>query len=536
MQSQARNTGALVAVALLAAWTAAMPTGPLRADEITLRVKGGGLEVKGELKSFDGVNYVIEAPQFGAMTFDASRVECIGAGCGKRVQAPQPTETLDPASPDTVAIQAMGPLGLEILPALVKGYAKTIGASVTQVIGANAGEARLRLEDAGGALLATFVVQSSAAEAVSAEGEGPAIVISDHTIEEQSGSRRQGGAGKGEDTAKETVLASDGLVVVVAPDNALVSIPEDKLARVLAGKLTTWVDVGVSGGKINVYAVDRASSVMDVVTSELLKPRGLSLADTAIRVANEAALADAVTRDANGIGITSAATLRNAKRLNIEGSCGLITRPTTFAVKAGEYPLKRRIYLSFRRGGAQPAARGLVRYATSAEAQQVITETGLVNQSVEPLPLDEQKGRMGHAINAPSRSFDLSAMRELLNDIKGLRRLSVTFRFAGGGPDLDTASRREVGRLAELLAGADYVGKRVLLIGFTDLEGKFSANQNASARRAGQVRTQILAAAAGRIDGATIGARGYGPLAPVACSDSSERRALNRRVEVWVAE
>lgn len=535
MQSQARKLVAPIAVALLAAWMAAMPTTTSRADEVTLRVKGGGLEVKGELKSFDGVHYVIEAPQFGAMTFDASRVECVGEGCGKRVQAPQPTETLDPASPDTIAIRAVGPLGLEILPALVKGYAKTIGATVTQVIGANADEARLRLEDAGGALLATFVVQRSAAEAVEADDQGPAIVISDHATEEQNASRRQGTA-KVDESAKEMVLALDGLAVVVAPENALVSIPEDKLAKLLAGKLTTWFDIGVSGGKINVYAVDTASSIMDVVSSELLKPRGLSLADTTIKVANEAALADAVTRDANGIGITSVATLRNAKRLNIEGSCGLITRPTTFAVKAGEYPLRRKIHLSSRKGGTQPAARGLVRYATSAEAQQVIADIGLVNQSVEPLPLDEQKGRMGHAINAPSRSFDLSAMRELLNDIKGLRRLSVTFRFAGGGPDLDSASRREVGHLADLLASADYVGKRVLLIGFTDLEGKFSANQSASARRAGQVRTQVLAAAAGRIDGATIGARGFGPLAPVACSDSSERRSLNRRVEVWVAE
>lgn len=46
----------------------------------------------------------------------------------------------------------------------------------------------------------------------------------------------------------------------------------------------------------------------------------------------------------------------------------------------------------------------------------------------------------------------------------------------------------------------------------------------------------MLAAAAGRVDPATITAKGYGPLAPVACADTPDRRALNRRVEVWVAE
>lgn len=499
------------------------------AGDITLRVKGGGLEVKGDLKSFDGARYVIEAPSFGTMTFDASRVDCIGEMCGKRVQPQQPTEKLDPASPDTVNIRAVGPLGLEVLPALVQGYAKTVEANVTQVIGASADEARLRLEDGSGALLATFVLQRGTADAPAGQ-DSPAIIVSDRAPDESAGNRRQGGQ------QETTVLALDGLAVVVAPESPLVSLPEDKLAKVLAGKITTWPDVGVSGGKINVYGIDGASSATDAVTAALLKPRGLTPVETTTKVASEAALADAVTRDANGIGITSLATIRNAKRLNIEGSCGLITRPTSFAVKAGEYPLIRRIHLVSGGGTLAPAARGFMRYATSNEAQGTIADTGLVNQAAELLSVDDQKGRMGHAINAPVHSFDLATMRELLNDLKGMRRLSVTFRFAAGGPDLDARSRREVGRLAELLASAEYAGKRVLLLGFTDIEGKFSINQNASARRAGQVRTQVVAATAGRVDPATIAARGYGPLAPVACSDTIDRRTLNRRVEVWVAE
>ena len=268
----------------------------------------------------------------------------------------------------------------------------------------------------------------------------------------------------------------------------------------------------------------------------LLKARGLTLSEQVTKVASEAALADAVTRDASGIGITSFATVRNAKRLNIEGSCGLITRPTSFAVKAGEYPLSRRLTLVSGAGPLAPAARGLIRYASSAEAQRVLAEAQFIDQSVEMLSVDDQKGRMGYAINAPAQSFDLSAMRELLNEIKGMRRLSITFRFVAGGPDLDARSRREVQRLADLLAGSEYAGKKVTLIGFTDIEGKFGLNQTISAKRANQVRTALLAAAAGRVNPATVTARGFGSLAPVACSDSSERRGLNRRVEVWVAE
>ncbi len=504
---------------------------PANADEITLRVKGGGLEVKGELKSFDGVRYVIEAPSFGAMTFDASRVECIGESCQKRVQPAQPTEKLDPASPDTVVIRAAGPVALELLPALVEGYAKSIEATVTQVVGASTEETKLRLEDASGKALATYVLRS----ADGASGEPAALAVTDRPADEAS-LQRWLGAGPAREARQEIAVAQDGLAFVVAPESPLVSVSEEKLAKVMAGRITTWVELGVSGGKINVYTVDAPSSATDVAVAALLKPRGLTLSDQVTRVASEAALADAVTRDASGIGITSFATVRNAKRLNIEGSCGLITRPTGFAVKAGEYPLSRRLSLLAGAGPLAPAARGLMRYASSAEAQRVLAEVQFIDQSVEMLSVDDQKGRMGYAINAPAQSFDLSAMRELLAEIKGMRRLSVTFRFVPGSPDLDGRSRREVQRLAGLLAGADYSGKRVLLLGFTDIEGKLHVNQSVSAKRAGQVRTAVLAAAAGRVNPATVTARGFGPLAPVACSDNSERRNLNRRVEVWVAE
>ncbi|MEQ1576508.1 MAG: hypothetical protein ABL894_02540, partial [Hyphomicrobium sp.] len=51
------------------------------AAEVTLRMKGGDLDVVGELVSFNGLKYTISAPSFGTMTFDASRFDCLGADC-----------------------------------------------------------------------------------------------------------------------------------------------------------------------------------------------------------------------------------------------------------------------------------------------------------------------------------------------------------------------------------------------------------------------------------------------------------------------
>ena len=58
----ARRGGRMMARALAMCLMAACTAGVPEASEVTLRVKGGGLEVKGELKSFDGLKYVVEKP------------------------------------------------------------------------------------------------------------------------------------------------------------------------------------------------------------------------------------------------------------------------------------------------------------------------------------------------------------------------------------------------------------------------------------------------------------------------------------------
>ena len=90
--------------------------------------------------------------------------------------------------------------------------------------------------------------------------------------------------------------------------------------------------------------------------------------------------------------------------------------------------------------------------------------------------------------------------------------------------------------LAELLQSPELAGKSVMLIGFTDADGRFQSNEAMSAKRANQVRNAIVAAAGGRIAADNLIVKGYGPLAPIGCNDTPERRQQNRRVEVWIKD
>lgn len=531
----ARRSGRTVAgtlAALLMSASAAQAT----AAEVTLRAKGGGLEVTGELKSFDGTKYVIETPQVGLQTFDAARVDCVGEACTRRVApAPLPLEPLSAAAPETVAIKGIAADGL--MPALIRGYAAALGASVTPIVGSNAAESRLRLVDSKGAELATFVLQHDAAGGgLAALVQGSAeIALSDRQM---SADELQAlvAAYPEAKTQAETLLAVDGLAVIVSPDNPALALSDEQLAKIFSGKVASWVDVGVAGSRVHIYATAGDTAASAALTNAVLKPRGLTLAPIATELADDAAVADAVARDPTGIAVVSFAALRNAKRVNLDTTCGIITRPTPFAVKAGEYPLSRRLYLYSNGNPKSTAARGLLRYALSKDAQAIIADAGYIDRAPEALPVDEQKGRMGAALNAPPQAFDMEEMRRLLADVNGSRRLSITFRFQPGSIDLDAASRRDLNALAELLQTPDYAGKAVQLIGFTDAEGKFSMAQASSAKRAGQLKAALLAAGGKLLNPASITSKGYGPLAPIACNDSGEHRQINRRIEVWVKD
>lgn len=529
---KARRSALLSAVVVAVAARGVAPAG---AEQVTIRVKGGGLEVKGELKSFDGSKYVIEAPQLGTVSFDASRIECLGDACLKRVAPPtMPYEPLDKAAPQTVVVRAAGSAVDTLLPALVRGYAAALGVAVSPILGTAAGETKLRLADASGAELATFVLQKDAAPVTALEQGAAAIAVLDRALGAEETKALAAAAPEFKPALNEHLLADDGLAIVVSPDNPALSLGEDNLARIFAGKAASWIDVGVAAGRITVYATEKSGGALASLAEAYLKPRGLALAVPVTELASESAVADAVARDGNGIGVVSFAAQRNARRLNVEGPCGIIARPTTFAVKAGEWPLVRHLSAVTAGPPKLTAARDFLRYAASREAQAVIADAQLVDTALESQSLEDQTGRMAAAVNAPPQAFDMGQMKELLADIKSARRLSMTFRFNPGTIELDHTSRTRVGQLSELMLSPDSAGKSFALIGFLDSELKFATGVNASAKRAGQVRAAVLAAAGKLASPGSLGAKGHGALAPVVCNDTAEHRLLNRRVEVWV--
>jgi phosphate transport system substrate-binding protein len=522
---------------------AAVSPARLAAEEaraVTLRMKGGSFQVNGEIRSFDGNRYIVETTEFGRMTLQAARFECVGAGC--TAMPPERSWTQEALSADrheAIAVSGSDLAVNHVLPALVRGYAAASGLTVVNVIGTKPGTLRFRLSDRRGRDVATIdLAEDAPARSIDALERGEhSLSVSDRAATREQLDALAAAGSKARIGSNETTIGVDGLAVVVSPDHPAASLPVDVVARIFSGQITDWYEAGLPQGKIRILLRDDAGEAVDRMTAVLLKPRGLKLAAEIERLPRESDIADAVARDRHAIGLVSLAAVRNARALNLETPCGLVQRPTIFAVRAGEYPLARRLYMHAIAPPRQAIARELLRFAASPEGQATLAELPVATLATEALPFAEQAERIAFALNAQGEAFDLSQMKGLLADLKGARRISTTFRFAPGTVDLDQPSKVEVARLAALLMSAEYAGRRILLAGFTDQNGaKFQSNLTASYKRAGQVRAALLAASGQKLDHRLTVAEGYGPLAPVACGDTADGTRLNRRVEVWIRD
>ena len=83
----------------LALILAVMASAGAEAAEVTLRLKGGGFQLTGELKEYDTTKYVIENRSFGTMTLDASRFDVSAKAVPAR-RLPLPPLSTWPAAPN----------------------------------------------------------------------------------------------------------------------------------------------------------------------------------------------------------------------------------------------------------------------------------------------------------------------------------------------------------------------------------------------------------------------------------------------------
>jgi phosphate transport system substrate-binding protein len=411
-------------------------------------------------------------------------------------------------------LQGSNTIGAKLAPALVEEYLKSRGASKTRrEPGAN--EEEVRIVGSMGGTKAWAVEIKSHGSGTAYEGLEKSLCdigMSSRPIKKEESDKL---AALGDMTryGSEHVIGLDGLAVVVNVANPLAVASKDSIAKIFAGEIESWKDVGGNDKAIGLYARDDKSGTYDTFKSLVLDKR--KLGKNAKRYEDSSQLSADVSNDPNGIGFIGLPYIKSSKALAISSSTangGIY--PNAFTVAREEYPLSRRLYMYVPPKSKKQMVKDFMDFVLSDDGQDVVEKTGFVSL----------------AVRSETPVLPSNTPPEFKSLVDGAERLSLSFRFRPDTFSFDNRSRRDFDRLIHALERKDLQGRKVMLFGFSDAsEGK----------KAKDVSEQWTKLVSGELTARGIRPAtelGMGASMPVAEGGTKDGKTRNNRVEVWLVK
>ena len=171
---------------------------------------------------------------------------------------------------------------------------------------------------------------------------------------------------------KETVLAYDGIAIIVHPDNPVSDLSIEQIAKLYTGEITNWKDVGGNDAEVVLIGREAASGTRDGFESITGTKDACQYRQ---ELTSTGDVITAVSRNPDAIGYASLASIKDTvKALNVGG-----VTPSEATVKDGSYLVQRPFVLVTVEGKAlSPAAQAFFDYALSADAASIISAAGAV--------------------------------------------------------------------------------------------------------------------------------------------------------------
>src|SRR6056297_3179576 len=516
----------LVRAAIIAALFMIGTGQPVDAQDVTLTSRDGDVEISGNLLGFDGEFYRVDTV-YGELTVDGSGVLCDGPGCPNLENYVA-----------RVTLAGAPVIGRVLMPALLEDFAIRNEYGLERVSDDDSGFTYALSHGTSNRLIGEFTFRLNNTDEGFADllaNEADMVMALREARRSEVRRAREAGLGELDARGRSRVLALDALVPVVAPSNPVQAITVPDLARVLAGGIDNWRDLGGPNAPIAVHLRDARSGLGQATVNRLLGPLRKPLVQSATRHEDTPSLIRAVTDDPFAIGVTSHSETGNTWELALKGDCGFALRATRRAVKTEDYPLTAPLFLYMPARRFPKLVREFLSYMRDPSAQLVIRRAGFVDQSPEEIAINAQGDRFANAIARAGTEVGLGELQRMVKTLAPLRRLTTTFRFEAGSARLDAQSRSNVQQLARAFEIGLYDARRVVFVGFSDGEGPAAGNKRIAEQRADAVKTAVIAAAeTANMARITIETEAFGEAMPMACDDSEWGRQVNRRVEVWV--
>lgn len=173
-------------------------------------------------------------------------------------------------------------------------------------------------------------------------------------------------------TLDGTVVAIDGIAVIVNPQNQVSDLTIAQIASLYKGEVTNWKDVGGTDSPVVLIGREAASGTRDGFES-------ITGTEDSCKYSQELTstgdVVQTVASNPNAIGYASLASVKdNVKAISVEG-----VTPTTETIQNGTYKIQRDfVFVTKKDAQLSESAKSFFDFATSPEADSLIEKAGAV--------------------------------------------------------------------------------------------------------------------------------------------------------------
>lgn len=170
----------------------------------------------------------------------------------------------------------------------------------------------------------------------------------------------------------ETVVAIDGIAVIVNPENPVADLTVEQIAQVYTGEVTNWQEVGGEDAPIVCIGREAASGTRDGFESITGTADSCKYAQ---ELTSTGDVVQTVSSNPNAIGYASLASVSDkVQTISVEG-----VMPSDKTILSGDYKIQRNFVLVTKKNEELTgSAKDFFDFCMSSEADEYITKAGAV--------------------------------------------------------------------------------------------------------------------------------------------------------------
>lgn len=170
----------------------------------------------------------------------------------------------------------------------------------------------------------------------------------------------------------ETVIAMDGIAIIVHSSNSIKGISLEQIKAIYTGAISDWQELGEKSGSIVVVSRDVSSGTFE--TFKKLVLGGEKTRADALMLASNSAVATTVANTPGAIGYIGLGYLAEGiTALEVNG-----VYPSKETITAGEYKLTRSLYM-YTNGDPEGVEKEFIDFILSPQGQKIVEEQGFVS-------------------------------------------------------------------------------------------------------------------------------------------------------------